>query len=122
MEFDYLNTIDEVQSKLNDEKIILLYFTASWCGPCQKIKPFVQKLKETYPTIEVYLIDVDKAQELSAQFKIKSMPTFCFFKGATLLTRFSGADESKLELVVSVAVKASAKISTTLQPRLKKSD
>lgn len=122
MNFQYLNTIDEVQSKLSDEKIVLLYFTASWCGPCQKIKPYVAKLKETYQRLEVFLIDVDKANDLSMHFKIKSMPTFCLFKGAVLLTRFSGADESKLELVVSVAVKASEKISTTLQPRLKNSE
>ena len=28
------------------ECYILFYFTASWCGPCQKIKPLLEKISD----------------------------------------------------------------------------
>jgi len=115
----YAKTLDEIQAQLTGENIVLLYFTASWCGPCQKIKPFVEELKKTYPRLVVLLIDVDDAQEAAMQFAIKSMPTFLLSKGATPLVRFSGADPEKLGMVVQVAMKASASPVTIVQPRKK---
>ena len=103
---------------LNDT-IVILYFTASWCGPCQRIKPFVQELTVKYPTMKVFLIDVDNAQDTSERFAIKSMPTFCIFKGRNPVFRFSGADQEKLSMLVEVAVKAAASGETIQQPILR---
>lgn len=119
MSLPYVKTIDEIQSLLTGDQIVLLYFTASWCGPCQKIKPFVQQLQEAHPTLKVVLIDVDESQEAAMQFGVKSMPTFVLNKGATPLIRFSGADPDKLGMVVQVAVRAAAKPPTVIQPRRK---
>ena len=114
----YLTSFEHVNSTLQHLKdtIVILYFTASWCGPCQRIKPFVQELMIKYPTMKVFLIDVDNAQDASARFAIKSMPTFCIFKGRNPVFRFSGADQEKLSMLVEVAVKAAASGETIQQP------
>ncbi len=74
----------------------ILYFTAKWCGPCQRIQPLYKKLADNYSEITFFKIDVDKNQELAANFNVKSMPTFFFFKSSMDYTSFSGADSVKL--------------------------
>ena len=57
---------------------LLFYFTATWCGPCQRIKPILQKISDgADPSkLEVYMIDIDENEELAEEFKIRSVPTF----------------------------------------------
>tara|TARA_B110000008_G_C16944020_1_gene553665 strand:- start:1100 stop:1495 length:396 start_codon:yes stop_codon:yes gene_type:complete len=114
----YLTSFEHVTTTLQHLKdtIVLLYFTASWCGPCQRIKPFVQQLTMKYPTLKVFLIDVDNADDASARFAVKSMPTFCLFKGKEPIFRFSGADQDKLAMLVEVAIKAAASGASVQQP------
>ena len=75
----------------------VLYFTAKWCGPCQRISPIYKELADKRTDIKFFKIDVDKNEELSAKFNISSMPTFIFFKSKTDFKFFSGADTDKLK-------------------------
>jgi len=85
----------EIQSR-EDLKIYLehtsyettiIKLTASWCGPCKKIAPYVHQLNNTYTnkcSFEYLEIDVDDAMDLYAFFKKMKMangvPTFLTFK------------------------------------------
>jgi len=100
----YLSSMEAVQEKLSSEQWILLVFTATWCGPCHAMKPFVESLRTTYPVVSVFYIDVDAAEEVSQAFQIDSMPTYCLFRNKALVNRFSGADKEKLGLMVQSAV------------------
>lgn len=100
----YLSSMEAVQEKLSSEQWILLVFTATWCGPCHAMRPFVESLRTTYPVVSVFYIDVDAAEEVSQAFRIDSMPTYCLFRGKALVNRFSGADKEKLGLMVQSAV------------------
>ena len=79
----------------NNEKEIL-YLTATWCGPCQKIKPEYRKLKQEYKDIAFHEIDVDHNQDLSEQFGVNSIPAFFFVHNKTVVKKFNGADSNKL--------------------------
>lgn len=60
------------------DKLIVCYFTAQWCGPCQSISPDIKLLGEKADNILVLKIDVDDCDEVAAQCKIDCMPTFTF--------------------------------------------
>ena len=93
---------------MNKKVLSLLYFTASWCGPCQKIKPFLKELSESLKmsgeyNIEFYMIDINKNEEFCDKCNIRSVPTFFIMNGKDLLGSLSGADKTKLsEMIVNV--------------------
>ena len=78
---------------------ILFYFTAKWCGPCQKIKPLIEKISEGVDSnkLEIYMIDIDDNDELSSEFKIRSVPTFYLYKNKELKGQTGGADINKIK-------------------------
>ena len=90
---------------MNKSVLSLLYFTASWCGPCQKIKPFLEELsialkeKGKY-NIEFYKIDIDKNEDFCNKCDIKSVPTFFIMNGKNLLSSLNGSDKDKLSEMI----------------------
>ena len=105
---------------MNKNVLSLLYFTASWCGPCQKIKPFLKELSESLKTngeynIEFYMIDIDSNEEFCDKCKISSVPTFFIMNGKDLLGSLSGANKDKLsEMIVNVFNDYNKKLKITI--------
>lgn len=62
----------------------VLYFTATWCPPCKMIAPIFEKLSKDFPTTKFVKIDIDDHSDAAAEFKIRSVPTFMFYKGSNL--------------------------------------
>jgi thioredoxin 1 len=50
---------------------VLLYFTASWCGPCQKLKPILKSIAEELTVVE---IDVDDHGDLADAHEVQGIP------------------------------------------------
>lgn len=67
-------------------EITILKFTASWCGPCKKIKPFIDDLLFKYKEYNFkYLeVDVDKEPDLYSYFKrfkmVNGIPAMLFYR------------------------------------------
>ena len=79
--------------------LIVCYFTATWCGPCQRIAPFVEELcghDKIKEKMIILKIDVDDCDDISAECNVRCMPTFQFYKNREKLDEFSGADNEKL--------------------------
>ena len=54
------------------ESSVLLYFTASWCGPCQELKPILENIAEGVATIVE--IDVDDHGDLAEEHNVSGIP------------------------------------------------
>jgi thioredoxin-like negative regulator of GroEL len=77
----------------------LLYFTAEWCNPCTRTKPFAEELiKDGY---SIKFIDADTEAELVKSFEIKSIPTFILIEDTIEIKRMNGAKtkEQLLEFI-----------------------
>ena len=88
-----------------EECYLLFYFTAKWCGPCQRIKPLLQKVSDgADPSkLKVYMIDIDDNDEIAKEFQIRSVPTFYLYKMKELIGQTGGADIKKVqELLKSI--------------------
>ena len=99
---DLQNYYGHIMNADNKDKLIICYFTATWCGPCRNISPDITTLGEKADQITVLKIDVDDCEEVSAQCQIDCMPTFKFHLNNSLepVAKFSGADKTKLFNVV----------------------
>ena len=56
----------------------ILYFTASWCGPCKSLAPRMEKLSGQ---ISYKKIDVDQNREMSAKYGIRNVPCLVLVDG-----------------------------------------
>ena len=76
--------------------VVVVDFSATWCGPCQKIGPVFAKLAADVPGALFVKVDVDEVPDASAHFGVAALPTFLVFRDGAEKTRFSGADENAL--------------------------
>jgi len=95
-------TSENIKEIVEEDVHLLFYFTASWCGPCQKIKPMIQKLSEGLDEtkIKVCMVDIDEHDDLCEKCNVKSVPTFILFKNKEEVGQCGGANiEAVAELI-----------------------
>ncbi len=66
-------------------------FSASWCGPCQMVKPIIEELAKEYAgKVKIVTVDVDGAPKTAEKYGIMSVPTFMIFNNGELIKQFVG--------------------------------
>lgn len=76
---------------LNADKVVLLDFFASWCGPCRMVGPIIDEIAEENEDIIVGKVDVDKESDLASRFQVYSIPTLVVMKDGKVLSQETGA-------------------------------
>ncbi|XP_055598696.1 thioredoxin-2-like [Uranotaenia lowii] len=83
------------------DKVVVVDFFATWCGPCKVIAPKLEELKNKYADkIVVLKVDVDECEDIAVKYNVTSMPTFVFIKNKKVEDQFSGANAEKLEAYI----------------------
>ena len=82
------NFQDEV---MHSEKLVLLDFWASWCGPCWMVSPIVDEIAAQRSDIKVGKINVDEQPELATRFGVMSIPTLVVMKNGKVINQAVGA-------------------------------
>jgi thioredoxin len=74
-------TLADFTKLTNSNKIVLVDFYADWCGPCKKMKPYLEEIsKDMADKVEVVRINSDDNQELCKLLNIDALPTLQVYK------------------------------------------
>ena len=95
------NFEDEV---LQTEKLVLVDFWATWCGPCKMIAPVLAEFAEEHKDkVKVGKVNVDEQRNLATKYNITSIPTLMLFKGGKVINISVGFhSKSELENMVNI--------------------
>ncbi|QJP35571.1 thiol reductase thioredoxin [Nonlabens sp. Ci31] len=83
----------DAESKLlvNNDKLIVVDFYATWCGPCKIMDPILKELSKEYAgRVDFYKIDVDE-NAVDDALGVTAMPTYYFIKNSASLDVVKGA-------------------------------
>ena len=81
----------ETTAMVADDEMKVLYFTASWCGPCKRMKPGIEKMAaDPNALATIYKMDID-TNITDDVLNVSSVPTFLFLKNGTLIGQHRGA-------------------------------
>lgn len=89
--------MSEFTDKINESKPTLVDFFATWCGPCRVQGPILEEVKgKVGDEANVLKVDIDKNQELAAQYRVQSVPTLILFKNGEPVWRTVGVQQAAL--------------------------
>lgn len=92
-----LNDDSNIQDILtNSDRYILLYFTATWCGPCKRISPVIHDKFTKINDLQIYKVDIDENEKLCDMYNIKSVPTFILIHNKDIKMTYNGSDSVEL--------------------------
>lgn len=83
------------------DKLVVVDFFATWCGPCKMISPHMEEMSKTMTDVVFLKVDVDECEDIAQEFKITAMPTFVFLKKGVQQESLMGANVEKLKEMVN---------------------
>ena len=92
----------EFSGLLQEDKLLVVDFFATWCGPCKKLSPTLDEVSEELgEQVNIVKVDVDESEDLAMDYGIRSVPTVLFFKTGQKVDKFVGA-LPKSEIVTKI--------------------
>ena len=76
----------------------ILYFTASWCGPCKLLKPKIQALQSKFP---ITILDVDTNAEACSKYSVRNVPTIIVTNNGNEIARLVGNTITEQRIIES---------------------
>jgi len=86
-EFTQNDTFEEVTK----EGLVLVDFSAGWCGPCQMIHELLEQIdNDKSIDVQIVTVDVDENNKLASSLRIMNIPTLMLFKDGELINKHVG--------------------------------
>lgn len=84
-------TLDDFETTIRDNPIVLIDFWASWCGPCRAFVPVFEQSAQLHRDIVHAKVDTQAEADLAAVVGIQSIPTIMAFRDGVLVYSRPGA-------------------------------
>ena len=77
---------------VREPKPVLVYFWATWCGPCRLVSPSINWVADNYSDrLKVVKLEVDPSPESVAKCKVEGVPALRLFKNDQIIASHEGA-------------------------------
>lgn len=92
------------------ERLVVIKFGASWCGPCKKIKgDYHDNLPKEYTNVLFYQVESNPKtdsetdiEDIMSKFKVNGIPHFVFLKDGNVITEYTGSDMAKVREILDL--------------------
>lgn len=82
-------TKDNFKEVVENNKVVLIDFYATWCGPCRMLGPVLEQLDKEVDVV-IAKIDCDESEELAASFNVSSIPALFVVKDGKVTNKSLG--------------------------------
>ena len=73
-----------------NEKVVLVDFYATWCGPCKMLSPVLDQVSSEVEDVVIGKLDIDESLDIAKEFNVMSVPTMIIFKDGVEVDRLVG--------------------------------
>lgn len=94
------------ETTIQSDKLVLVDFFATWCGPCKMLGPVLEELSEELPDDRMIAkLDIDQNVDIARKYGVMSVPTMIVFKKGKALAKMVGLHpkEDVIELFEAAA-------------------
>jgi len=81
---------ENYQTRIRDNKWVLVDFYADWCGPCKKMAPILYKIDNENSQLSLLKIDADKNTSMTENLEVTEIPTMILYKNGKQVWRHTG--------------------------------
>ncbi|OWM80882.1 thioredoxin H1 [Punica granatum] len=92
---------EQLQNGNVSKKLMVVDFTASWCGPCRIIAPVLADFARRMPNVIFLKVDVDELRSVAEDWAVEAMPTFMFLKEGKIIDKVVGARKEELQMKIT---------------------
>ena len=78
---------DNLADIINENDVVMVQYSASWCGNCRIMKPKFKKLASENETVAFVIADAEKFPQSRQLANVSNLPTFAAFKGGQLVNQ-----------------------------------
>ena len=83
--------MESFKNVINGDQLTLVDFFATWCGPCKRLAPIIDKLAEEYEGQAIIgKVDIEEEEDLAMKYGIRNIPTVIFIKDGEVADKHTG--------------------------------
>lgn len=97
-EVNEIDSVEQYDSIISYQGLVVIDYHAVWCGPCKQIAPIYERTAAEYPDVQFCKINVD-TQALGVivnNNRVSSLPTFIIYKNGKEVERVVGANITQI--------------------------
>jgi thioredoxin 1 len=88
---EFIKDESEFESRLASANILVVDFTAPWCGPCKLVAPLIDRLVVEYrDRAEIFKLDIEPNRDLAKRLGLRNIPAVIFFKAGEKIETLVG--------------------------------
>lgn len=82
---------DNFEQVIGSDKLVIIDFWATWCGPCRALSPIMDELSEEYKDeVVIAKCETDENSDIAMQFGVRNIPMLVFLKNGDVVGTLVG--------------------------------